>query len=150
MKHLTTLILGGAICMVSSLALAADGISVSDAWARASIGKARAGIAYVTVENTGTTNDRLISAAANVARKVLLHTHIMKDDVMMMRHVKAIDIPAGSKVALKPGGYHVMLIGLNGPLKLGESFPLSLTFDKAGTIKTIVSIQKTAAMKIKK
>ncbi len=143
-----TIALTGTLCTLSSLVLAAETISISDAWARASIGKARAGAAFVTMNNNGKSGDRVISASADVSRKVELHTHIRQDDVMMMRKVDGVDIPAGNKVVLKPGGYHIMLIGLKAPLKSGESFPLSLTFEKAGTIQTTVSVQKTASMKM--
>ncbi len=150
MKHFMIIALTGTLCTLNSLALAAETISITDAWARASIGKARAGAAFVTVNNTGKSDDRVISASADVSRKVELHTHIRQDDVMMMRKVDGVDIPAGNKIVLKPGGYHIMLIGLKAPLKSGESFPLSLTFEKAGTIQTTVSIQKTTSMKMKK
>ena len=144
MKPLFTLALAGAFSLITSLA-AAGTISADSAWARASIGKARAGIAYVTLTNTGTQDDRLVGAAAEVSDKVELHTHIRDGDVMRMRQVDGIDLPAGKTVMLEPGGLHVMLIGLRGPLKLGESFPLTLNFEKAGKLTTTVSIQKSAA-----
>ncbi|PLX37353.1 MAG: hypothetical protein C0605_07620 [Hyphomicrobiales bacterium] len=148
MNTLKTLILTALLCFFSQMALA-GAITVNDGWARASIGKARAGIAYLTVQNGGDSADRLIDAAGDVAHKVELHTHIMKDDVMMMRQVESIEVPAGGKAELKPGSYHVMLIGLKAPLKEGESFPLTLTFEKAGPVRIMIHIQKTASMGMK-
>ncbi len=113
-------------------------IMVEHAWARASM--VNIGAAYLMVVNGGKTADRLIAATTPVAAKAQIHRHVMKGSVAQMRHVKALDIPAGKHVEFKPGGLHLMLMGLKQPLKKGQSFPLTLTFEKAGkiTVRAIV------------
>ncbi len=123
----------------------AGDITVSDAWARASMGMARAGAAFVTLKNTGKVDDRLVSAEANISKKVELHTHLMGDGIMRMRQVDGVDVPAGSVTELKPGGFHIMFIGLNKPLKEGNTFALKLNFAKAGSVDTTVSIKAGGA-----
>lgn len=120
-------------------------IRVVDPWARASAGMATAGAAYMTLENTGSTADRLIAAESPAASTVELHTHIVEGDIMRMRPVEQIDLPPGETVMLEPGGHHVMLIGLSAPLEIGESFPLTLTFSAAGTTTVEVTIRQPGA-----
>ena len=121
-------------------------ITISDPFARASAGRAKAGGGFFTITNKGEA-DRLIAASADVGAKTELHTHIHEGDVMKMRQVEAIDVPAGGEVALKPGGLHVMFMQLKAPLKKGESFPLELTFEKAGTVTIEVPIAGVGAKK---
>jgi copper(I)-binding protein len=121
-------------------------IKVTSAWARASAKMARAGAAYVTLENAGGTPDTLLSASAPVADKVELHTHIKDGDIMKMREVESIEVGPHAKVALKPGGLHVMLIGLKKPLEKGSRFPLTLDFEKAGKMTVEVTVEGPGAM----
>ncbi|WP_373235644.1 copper chaperone PCu(A)C [Cohaesibacter celericrescens] len=114
-------------------------ITVSDAFARATAGKASSGGSFLTIKNDGEA-DRLLAASADVGVKTELHTHIHEGDVMKMRQVDSIELPAKTTVALKPGGYHVMMMQLKAPLKKGESFPLELTFEKAGKLTVEVTI----------
>ena len=118
-------------------------IEVGNAWARATPGKAEDGAAYVTIRSP--TADRLLSAASPVAKKVELHSMEMAGMVMKMRPMSSLDIPAGQPVTLKPGGEHIMLMGLNGPLREGQSFPLTLTFEKAGAREVTVAVEKSGA-----
>ena len=122
------------------------GVAVEKAWARASAGKAANGGAFMTILNGGKEGDRLVAAEAGVSRKVELHTHINENGVMRMRQVDGIDVPAGEGVMLKPGSYHVMFMGLNKPLKEGEKFPLTLTFEKAGKKTVEVTVMGVGAM----
>ena len=110
-------------------------------YARATAQGQTAGGAFLSVENRGSAADRLLSASAEVAKSVELHEMKMDGDVMRMRPVNAIDLPAGKTVALKPGGLHVMLIGLNAPLKAGSSFPMKLKFEKAGEVTVQVNVE---------
>lgn len=126
-------------------ALAAE-IAVEAPFARASAGTAAAGAAYMTLKSAENIADRLTAASSPVAEKVELHTHLMEGDVMRMRPVDSVEIPAGGTVELKPGGLHIMLIGLKAPLKEGESFPLTLSFAKAGTISVTVPVKSAAEM----
>jgi copper(I)-binding protein len=114
-------------------------------WARATPGAAANGAAYLKIENQGATHDRLIAAAADVAARVELHAHIVEDGVAKMRQVEAIDAPAGAAAELAPGGYHIMLMELKQPLKAGETFPLTLTFEKAGSIELQVAVEAAGA-----
>lgn len=116
------------------------GIEVSAPWARPSVGAAKTGAAYMILENRGPSADRLLSATAAVAETVEIHTVVKDGDVMRMRPVAAIEIAAGETQKLQPGGFHIMLIGLKGPLKAGEHFPLELTFEKAGRRRVDVAI----------
>ena len=110
----------------------AGDISIEQPWARESPAMAQAGAAFMTLTNTGDSADRLVSALSPIADKVELHTHIDDNGVMRMRAVEGIDIPAKQSTALKPGGLHVMLIGLKAPLKQGAAVPLTLTFQHGG------------------
>lgn len=147
--------LGLSAALISAMlcvpALAADvkvgDITVSDAFARATAGKAKAGGGFLKIKNAGAA-DRLISASSGVAARTELHTHIKDGDVMRMRKVEGIDVPANGEVALKPGGFHVMFMKLHGPLKKGEKFPLELTFEKAGKVTIDVNIGGVGAMKM--
>lgn len=115
-------------------------IEIAQPWAKPSIGQAKAGAAYVTLTNGGSA-DRLIAAKADVSELVELHSHTMEDGVMRMRPVPGIDLPADATVELKPGGFHVMFLNLKAPLVEGESFPLTLVFEKAGELTVEVAIQ---------
>ncbi|WP_421708128.1 copper chaperone PCu(A)C [Algihabitans sp.] len=119
----------------------AGAIHIDHPWARASIGMAKAGAAYMVLTNEGSETDRLISASSDVAESVELHTHLMDDGVMRMRQIEAIEIDPGTPSVLEPGGLHVMLIGLKQPLAAGESFPMTLTFEQAGEVTVEVSIE---------
>jgi copper(I)-binding protein len=113
-------------------------LSIEGAFARATIGSGKTGATYLTIRNPTDHPDRLIGARITIAEKASLHTHLHQDGVMKMRPLKAVEIPAKGMVVFKPGAAHLMLMGLKVPLRMGESFPLVLVFEKAGEI--IVSI----------
>lgn len=123
-----------------------DGVSVEAPFARASAGPARNGAAYLTLKNAGGHADRLIGASTPAAERAELHTHIKDGDIMKMRQIEAVDVPAGGMAMLEPGGDHVMLMGLKAPLKEGESFPLTLIFENAGEVTVDVAIGAVGAM----
>lgn len=139
-------ILSAAVAAMIALPCAAADITVSGAFLRASPKMAMAGAGFLTVTNTGAQDDRLIAAAAGISKKVELHTHIKEGDVMMMRPVEAIAVPAGGRAELKPGGDHVMFMGLHAPLKEGDTVPVTLTFEKAGKIAVDMPVQGMGAM----
>jgi len=125
-------------------ALAQTGqLEVTNAWARATPAKAENGVAYLTIRTP--TPDRLLSASSPVAKKAELHTMEMAGMVMKMRPLASLDIPGGEPVTLTPGGEHIMLMGLNGPLREGQSFPLTLNFEKAGAREVTVAVEKPGA-----
>ncbi len=121
-------------------------ITIEHPWARASAGAATSGGAFLKIHNEGTAPDRLVAVTSPVAKKAHLHTTIMENDVMKMRPLDAIDIPANGMVELKPGSFHVMFMGLTAPFVEGEMFPLTLTFEKAGTLDVEVYITEVGAM----
>lgn len=122
----------------------AGDIVIEQPFARAT--PAKVGGVFMTLKNAGGSADRLMKAASPVAESVELHTHVKDGDAMRMRPVENIPVPAGSQTALEPGGYHVMLIGLKQPLKEGAQFPLTLTFEKAGTVTIQVPVMKAGSM----
>ena len=95
--------------------------------------------------NRGTA-DRLVSASAAVSKSVELHMMKMEGDVMQMRQVDAIELQAGKTVELKPGGFHVMFIGLKAPLKAGDTFAMKLKFEKAGEVTVDVKVEAPGGM----
>ncbi len=141
MKHFA---LAAAIVLGLSTPSLAGDISVENVWARASAGMARAGAAFLTIKNTGEA-DKLVSAKANISKKVELHTHIHDNGVMKMRQVESVAVNNGMTM-LQPGGDHIMFMGLNEGLKEGTSFPLTLVFEKAGEINVEVMVKAAGAM----
>jgi copper(I)-binding protein len=98
--------------------------------------------AYMTIRNTGSAPDKLIKAGGDVAGSIELHTMIEENGMMQMRPVEGgIEIPAGGEVQLKPGGFHVMLIGITRDLKQGEMVKLTLEFEKAGSVTIDAPVQ---------
>jgi periplasmic copper chaperone A len=121
-------------------------INVEQPWARATPAGAMTGAAYMTLANKTNTADRLTGASSDVATKVQVHEMKVVNGVMQMREVAGgLEIPPGGSVTLKPGSYHVMLMGLKKPLVEGQSFPLTLTFAKAGNISVTVPVQAIGA-----
>lgn len=121
------------------------GIEISAPWARAAaampgMGGAN-GAAYMVIRNHSAQPDRLLKAESSVAGAVELHKSEMKDGVMSMAPVPAIDVPANGQVELKSGGLHIMLIGLKQDLKPGDQITLTLTFEKAGKIEVKADVK---------
>lgn len=139
------------IVFVSTAAIAGDGhkagdLTVTDGWARASATPvAKAGAAYIGVQNTGAHDDVLVSATSPVAKRVEIHTHKHENGVMKMRPAGDVTVSAGHGIAMEPGGLHVMLMGLKKPLKEGEHFPVTLTFKNAGDVTVPVMTLGVAA-----
>jgi copper(I)-binding protein len=119
-------------------------IGIGHPYARPTVAGQPAGGAYLKLDNKGTA-DRLLGGSTAAAARVELHTMNMDGDVMRMRQVDAIDVPVGQVVELKPGGLHIMLMGLKQPLKVGERLPLTLKFEKAGEVKVEVLVENPKA-----
>jgi periplasmic copper chaperone A len=90
------------------------------------------GAVYVTIINHGTDTDALLSASTDVATTAELHATAEHDGKMVMRPLPKFDVPAGGKLEMKPGSYHIMLLGLKRDLKPGETVSVGLSFEKAG------------------
>jgi len=132
------------ILFASAAAAQSGTVEIKNAWARATPGGAQTAAAYVTLQST--TGDRLTGASTPVAKMAEIHSMSMDNGVMKMRQVDGIDVPAGQPVTLKPNGYHIMLMGLTQPLKEGQTFPLTLTFAKAGSENVTVTVEKVGSM----
>ncbi len=124
---------------------AAESIVVEHAWARASPKGAPNGVTYLTLVNKGAEADRLVGASSPVAENIQFHEEKTEDGVSKMRQLEAIDLLPGSTVKLKPSGIHLMM-KLKQQLLEGQTFPLTLTFEKAGAIEVTVKIGKVGAM----
>lgn len=109
-------------------------------WSRPLPAVSTNGAAYMTLVNNGDTPDRLVSVSTPAAMKAELHTHTMEGGVMKMRRVETVEIVPGERSVLQPGGLHVMLMGLTEPLVEGNSFPLTLEFEHAGSAVVEVMI----------
>ena len=122
----------------------AGDIVIDHPWTRAAGANGNGG-GFMNLRNTGAQADRLVSAASPVARVVELHTHVRDGDVMRMRPVQDIPVGAGETVQLRPGGFHVMLIGLNAPLQQGTRVPLTLRFERAGEVQVELAVEAAGA-----
>jgi copper(I)-binding protein len=119
-----------------------NSISIEKPFSRATPGGAQVGAGYMTITNKGAAADRLVAAASPAAGQVKIHEMSMDGGVMKMREVAGgLPIDAGKSVALAPGGYHLMLMGLKAPLKAGDKLPVTLTFEKAGNVEVTLDVQ---------
>ncbi len=113
--------------------MAAAQVKVEGAWARPTVPGQQGGGGFVTLSSAGA--DRLVGGSTPLAERFELHSMAMKGDVMEMRQIDSIELPAGKAVKLEPGGLHVMFIGLKQPLAIGSRVPVTLKFEKAGELK---------------
>lgn len=121
-------------------------IEISDIWVKASIGKAPNSAAFFIVTNKGPA-DKIVDVTSDLAKRTELHTHIMENNIMKMRRVAGgVDVPANGSVAFKPGSYHVMLIGLHAPLKVGEKVSFTLHFQNAGDVPVTADVKPALGM----
>jgi hypothetical protein len=125
------LLIGGSLALAATFATAQ--VKIEGAWARPTVPGQQGGGGFITL--TSAAGDRLVGGSTAVSERFELHTMAMKGNVMEMRQVEAIELPAGKPVKLEPGGLHVMFIGLKQPLPLGSKVPVTLKFEKAGEVK---------------
>jgi hypothetical protein len=124
----------------------AGDLVISQAWSRATPNGAKIGGGYLTIENKGTTPDKLIGGSGDIAGKVEVHEMSMNNGVMTMRPLdKGLVIEPGKTVKLAPGGYHLMMFDLKGPLKQGDKVPVTLVFEKAGKVNVSLDVQGVGA-----
>ncbi len=116
-------------------------LEISGGFTRATLPNAPVGAGYLTITNTGTADDTLVSASSPVAGMTQIHEMKMEGDVMKMNEVEGgLVIPAGQSVMLAPGGFHVMFMQLKEPLVEGAMVPVTLTFATAGTIEIELAV----------
>lgn len=121
-------------------------LSLSGAFTRATLPAARSGGGYVTITNSGTEADRLIGVASPAAAMVQLHEMRMEGDQMKMSPMEeGVEIPAGETVMLAPGGFHIMFMGLKAPFIEGGTVPVTLTFERAGTVALELAVEGVGA-----
>lgn len=118
-------------------------LKIDDVWARTGQ-PGQVSAAYMDIKNKGAA-DKLIAAQCDCAKATELHDVQMVDGTMKMVPVPAMDIPAKGELKLKQGSYHIMLIGLNRPLVAGEKLPITLKFEKAGTVTVEARVKDKAA-----
>jgi copper(I)-binding protein len=107
---------------------ASDEVAVHDPYVRAVPPGQPNSAAFMILENSGKTDHAVVAAKSDASEVVELHTHVMEEGMMKMRQIPQFDLPAGAKTTLEPGGLHVMLIGLKGDLKAGDTVALTLVF----------------------
>tara|TARA_R100001480_G_scaffold96071_2_gene101110 strand:+ start:124 stop:573 length:450 start_codon:yes stop_codon:yes gene_type:complete len=127
-----------AVWAIASPALAEESIRVFDTWARATILASRPGAAYLTIESAA--EDRLLGVTTPVAGHVMIHAVEKDGDVSRMKHIETLELPAGERVTLAPGGMHLMLMALQDKLSEGTTFPMTLSFETAGEVTVEVSV----------
>jgi copper(I)-binding protein len=117
-------------------------LTIAHPYARATVPNQPTGAAYMTIENTGKGADKLLAASSPVAKSVQIHSMSMQGNVMKMREVSDLELKPSTKTELRPGdGYHLMLVGLKQPLKAGDKFPVTLSFEKAGKVEVSVWVE---------
>jgi copper(I)-binding protein len=143
-RFLATAALGLAALAAHAHSFKVGPIDIGHPYARATAPGQPTGGGFLSLQNAGPA-DRLLSASADISKSVELHEMKMEGDVMRMRQVEGIALPTGQKVALAPGGLHIMFIGLKAPLKEGDKFPLVLKFEKAGEVTVTVNVEAAGA-----
>ena len=142
---LIALLGAGAVAQAHDVKL--DDLRIEHPYARPTMPMQPSGGAYLTIENKGQAADKLIAVSSPVAKSVQIHTMSMKDNVMKMREVDSIELKPASTIEMTPGqGYHLMLIGLRHPLKPGDKFSMTLTFEKAGKAEISVTVSDKETM----
>lgn len=121
-------------------------LNLSHPFARATLPNAPVGGGFLTIENTGAEADRLVSVTSPAAADVQIHEMAMEGEVMKMRQLPdGLELPAGQTVELAPGGFHLMFMGLKQAFVEGETVPVTLVFEKAGTVDVDLAVQGIAA-----
>ena len=145
MSFQKTFIAATAGLMLAGSAWAQSAIEIVDPYIRTARPGAPTGAAFMVLKNTGDQDDRLVSAASDIAARVELHTHIdLGDGVMKMTEVEdGIPVPAGGNHPLMRGGDHVMFMGLHDTLEQGQTVAVTLTFENAGDIVVDIPVDLT-------
>lgn len=146
MPHRLLYALATSVALCSSASLQAHEVKAGDVvvlhpYALPSLKGAPNGIGFIDLKNTGSQPDRLLKATAPGVGRVELHEMKMQGDVMQMRELDGIAIAPGATVRMAPGGLHLMLMQLAKPLAAGDKLPITLTFERAGSVRTELWVQ---------
>ncbi len=120
-------------------------VRVERVWARASAGTTANGVVYLTLSNHGERSDRLVALITSIAREAAIHETVQKNGMLSMEERGPLEIRPGESIVLEPSGLHVMLMGLKRKIEEGRSFPLTLTFERAGSIVVDVVVRGVGA-----
>ena len=140
MRKLVLEIFAATALTIGAILALTPGVSASDvmvmgAFARASaVPTATSGVVYMTLTNHGAAAEKLLSISTPAAGMAMLHESVNEGGVASMKEMPGLEIPAGGSIEMKPGGMHVMLMGLSAPLKKGDTLKLTLTFEHAGAV----------------
>ena len=140
MKSMHWIALCAALVAGTAWAQKKGDLEIDAPWARATPPGASVAGGYASIRNRGAAPDKLVAASSPAADHVELHVMSMDGGVMRMQQVKSFDVPAHGELALKPGGNHLMFIGVKAPFKTGEKVPVKLRFEKAGEVEVQLSI----------
>jgi Uncharacterized protein conserved in bacteria len=140
MKRLS--VIAALLSLAAGAAFAADSIKVYDAWARDTVPGAMVSAAYMRIKSDAPM--KLVKAESPVAGVTEIHKMEMKDGIMKMRAVDAIEVVPGKVVELKPGGNHIMLMMLKDQIKAGGNVPLTLTFEDGSKKRTVIKVEAKA------
>ena len=148
LTSLTRCILGAAVSawLVAAPQVRAEDVKagdlvISQAWSRATPGGAKTGGGFLTIENKGSSPDKLVGVSTDIAGKVEVHEMATDNGVMKMRPVEGgLTIDPGKTVKLAPGGLHLMMTDLKSPLKQGDKLPMTLQFEKAGKVAVTLDV----------
>lgn len=142
---LRQLLAGAVLLSLSGLSVAhefkAGNLLIDHPWARELPPTSATSAAFFTLHNKGDQDDRLLGASTPVAGTAELHTHVHVGELMRMQKIDSANVPAHGMTEFAPGGHHVMLFDLKQPLKAGDSFPLTLQFEKAGAVEVTVKVE---------
>lgn len=131
-----------AVANLSACAPASGTLTISDAWARPA-SKGENGAVYFVIQNNTASDDALINASTDIASTTEAHMSMMNDQgVASMQMQEAAMVPAGENTAFKPGGLHIMMVSLKQDLKVGDTFILTLQFEKAAEISLLVEVKE--------
>ena len=140
------LVLAATVLGASAFAQQASGLQITGVWARATPKGAQVGGGYLRITNNGNAPDRLVSGSSPVAGKFELHEMSMSGGVAKMRELtNGLEIKPGETIELKPGGNHVMFVGLKQPLERGKPFTATLQFEKAGKVDVEFKVEPLGA-----
>jgi periplasmic copper chaperone A len=144
------LLVASLVALLTNVAYANDykagAIDIDNPWSRATPKGASTAAGYMTIKNTGTTPDRLVSVTTPIAGKIEIHQMTMDNGVMKMRPVAGgLEIKPGETVELKPSSFHLMIMKVKQPIEKGKEFPATLTFEKAGTVDIEFSVEGIGA-----